>query len=178
VRFTQTSLQGAFLLEPEKNRDGRGFFARMWDARELAERGLCSRWVQSSISFNKTSGTLRGLHLQEAPFSEVKLVTCVAGGAYDVIVDLRPDSPSFRTSFAFELTAENSVVLYVPAGLAHGFLTLQDDTVMQYHMSEYYQPGLARGVRWDDLAFSIEWPGTPSVISERDAAFPDFDTTS
>jgi dTDP-4-dehydrorhamnose 3,5-epimerase len=174
VDFIATPLEGAWVLEPRKLGDERGYFARMWDASELGERGLCGAWVQSSVSFNAEPDTLRGMHFQAEPHPEIKLVTCVAGAIFDAIIDLRPDSPTFMRSFGLELTPENRFVLYVPAGFAHGFLTLAEDSVVQYHMSEYYHPGLGRGVRWNDPAFGIEWPSEPTVISERDASYPDF----
>jgi len=174
VRFVETPLPGAFVLEPQKLRDERGVFARVWSADELAERGLRSTWVQSSISFNEKSGTLRGMHYQIAPHQEAKLVTCTAGSVFDVIVDLRTDSATFRQWFAVELTARNNTTLYIPEGLGHGFLTLEDESVVEYHMSESYHPECARTVRWDDPAFGIEWPGAPGTMNERDREAPDF----
>lgn len=174
MRIVETPLLGAYLLEPEKLYDQRGFFARVWCAEEMAVHGLISAWVQSSISFNESAGTLRGMHYQGAPHEEVKLVTCTAGAVFDVIVDLRPTAPTYRQWFSVELTAENNVVLYVPVGLAHGFLTLQDGSVVQYHMSEYYHSHLVRGVRWDDPVFAVRWPFSPGTMSDRDREFPDF----
>jgi len=174
VRFLETPLRGAYVLEPEKLPDERGFFARVWCADELGAHGLCSAWVQSSISFNDKAGTLRGMHYQAAPYEETKLVTCTAGAVLDVIVDLRADSPTFCGWFAAELTARNNVTLYVPCGFAHGFLTLEGGSVLQYHISEYHHPESTRGVRWDDPAFAIQWPGEPHVISQRDREYPDF----
>jgi len=173
VRFLETSLAGAYVLEPERVQDERGFFARAWDARELEDRGLCGRWVQSSISFNAKAGTLRGMHYQVAPHEEVKLVTCTAGAVFDVVVDLRADSPTWRQWFAVELTAGNGLVLYVPAGFAHGFLTLEAGSTVEYHMSEAYDSASARGARWDDPVFGISWPAAPGVISQRDREWPD-----
>jgi dTDP-4-dehydrorhamnose 3,5-epimerase len=174
MRIVETTLPGAVVLEPEKQRDERGFFARVWCARELEDRGLCAHWVQSSISFNDRAGTLRGLHFQTAPHAEVRMVTCTAGAVFDVMVDLRPGFPSFGKWFSIELTADNNKTLYVPEGFAHGFLTLEHRSVVQYHMSEYYHPEAAAGVRWDDPSFGINWPIVPSVISSRDLAYPDF----
>lgn len=174
MRFVETALPGAYLLEPEKQRDERGFFARVWCAEELASYDLCSSWVQSSVSFNEKAGTLRGMHYQAAPHEEAKLVTCTAGAVFDVIVDLRTDRSTFRDWLATKLTARNSRTLYVPEGFAHGFLTLEDGSVVEYHMSDYYHADSARGLRWDDPAFGIQWPSMPGLISERDRAYPDF----
>jgi dTDP-4-dehydrorhamnose 3,5-epimerase len=174
VRFLETPLPGAYVLEPERASDERGFFARVWCAKELAEHGLESMWVQSSISHNEKAGTLRGMHYQAGPHAETKLVTCTGGAVHDVIVDLRPAQPTFRQWFALELSAENSKTLYVPRGFAHGFMTLQDDSVVQYHMSDYFVADSARGVRWDDPAIGIVWPAAPAVISERDRSYPEF----
>jgi dTDP-4-dehydrorhamnose 3,5-epimerase len=178
MRFIETSLPGAFVMEPERHDDERGFFARMWCAEELADHGLCPTWVQSSISHNDRAGTLRGMHYQAEPHAETKLVTCTAGAVFDVIVDLRPASPAFRRWFSLELTAEDHATVYVPPGLAHGFLTLRDDSVVQYHMSEYHHPESARGVRWDDPAFGVRWPGEPTAMSQRDREYPDFAVAS
>jgi dTDP-4-dehydrorhamnose 3,5-epimerase len=176
VRFLETPLPGAYVLEPEKAHDDRGFFARVWCAQELAEHGLRATWVQSSISFNEKAGTLRGMHYQAPPHQEVKLVTCTAGAVFDVIIDIRSDSVTFREWFAIELTARNNTTLYVPEGFAHGFLTLEDEAVVEYHMSEDFHPESARGVRWDDPAFGVRWPSEPVVMSSRDREYPDFGT--
>jgi dTDP-4-dehydrorhamnose 3,5-epimerase len=174
MRFVETPLLGVWVLEPEKSVDERGFFARVWSADAFEARGLCSSWVQSSISFNTKAGTLRGMHFQVAPHEEDKLVSCTAGAVFDVVVDLRADSPTYRDWFSIELTARDNATLYVPGGLAHGFLTLVDESMVEYHMSEPFHPEVARGVRFDDPAFAIRWPAEPSVISERDAGYPDF----
>lgn len=173
--FSETDLSGAFLIEPEYLEDERGFFARMWCRREFAANALSPEFVQSSISFNKAMGTLRGMHYQAAPHEEEKLIRCTGGGIYDVIIDLRPDSPTFLEHADAVLTAENRMMFYVPKGFAHGFLTLQDATEVAYSMSEYHEPEYARGVRWDDPAFGIEWPNGVRVISERDRTYPDFE---
>jgi dTDP-4-dehydrorhamnose 3,5-epimerase len=173
VRFVETSLPSAYTLEPEKLLDERGFFARTWCAEELAARGLRSAWVQSSISFNAKAGTLRGMHYQSPPHEEAKLVTCSAGAVFDVIIDLRAGSPTALEWFAIELTARNNTTLYVPEGFAHGFLTLEDETVVEYHMSEDYHAESARGVRWNDPAFGILWPSEPAVMSSRDREYSD-----
>ena len=172
--FTETVLKGAFVIEPERRHDERGFFARTWCEREFAAAGLPLQWVQCNISFNKQQGTLRGMHYQAAPGGETKVVRCIRGAIYDVLVDLRPDSPSYGKWVSRELTADNRESLYVPEGVAHGFLTLTDRTEVLYLISSAYVPALARGVRWDDPAFGIQWPGTPAVISQRDRTYPDF----
>ncbi len=174
MTFRETELPGAFLVETEPAQDVRGWFARIYDEHELAERGLVSRFVQGSVAFNKEWGTLRGLHYQEDPHAEAKLVRCVRGSLYDVLVDLRPGSPAFTRWVAFELTAEGGPMLYVPEGVAHGYLTLQDETEALYLISAPYAPEAARGVRWDDTAFGIEWPHDPRVMSEKDKSWPDF----
>ncbi len=172
--FIPTRLAGAFILEPEKQEDDRGFFARTWCQRELEAHGLNPRLVQCSISFNKKKGTLRGLHFQSAPHEEAKLVRCTMGAIYDVILDLRGHSPTFKEHVAVVLSAENRKMLYVPEGLAHGFQTLEDHTEVFYQMSEFYVPASAGGVRWDDPAFGIQWPAADRIISERDRSYPDF----
>jgi dTDP-4-dehydrorhamnose 3,5-epimerase len=172
--FTETTLPGAYLIEPERREDERGFFARTWCEHEGAVQNLQTRWVQCSISFNTQCGTLRGLHYQAAPDEETKLVRCTMGGIYDVIVDLRPNSPTFRHWLAFELTAQNRLMLFIPAGFAHGFQTLTAESEVFYQMSTFYVPESARGVRWDDPAFGISWPEGQRIISARDRSFPDF----
>ena len=172
--FTETSLKGAFLIEPERLEDERGFFARTWCQREFEAHGLNSRLVQCNISFNKKMGTLRGMHYQVAPYEEARLVRCTQGAIYDVIIDLRPESSTFKQYIAAVLTAQNRTMLYVPEGFAHGFLTLEDNTEVFYQMSEFYAPEYARGVRWNDPAFGIQWPAEVQVISDRDQNYPDF----
>ena len=172
--YCATGIEGAWMIEAERLRDERGFFARTWDAEEFAERGLDPRLAQCSISYNRARGTLRGLHYQAAPFEEAKLVRCTAGAIFDVVVDLRPESGSFRGWFGEELSAENRRALYVPEGCAHGFLTLADDSEVHYQISQFYAPEAARGVRWDDPAFGITWPGEVLVINDRDRTYPDF----
>ncbi len=172
--FLETVVKGAFLIEPERQEDTRGFFARTWCESECGARGLNTRVVQCSVSFNKRRGTLRGLHYQAPPHEEAKLVRCTRGSIYDVIVDLRPDSPTFRQHVAVVLSAENGRLLYVPEGCAHGFQTLEDDTEVSYQMSEFYSPDHARGVRWNDPAFGIEWPADERIILDRDQNYPDF----
>lgn len=172
--FTETKLKGAFVIEPERFEDERGFFARTWCQRELEAHGLNSHLVQCSISFNKRKGTLRGMHYQVAPHEEVKLVRCTKGAIYDVVLDLRPESPTFKLHFAIVLTAENRAMLYIPERFAHGFQTLEDNTEVFYQMSAFYAPECARGVRWNDPAFTIEWPPAERIIIERDQNYPDF----
>lgn len=168
--FCETKLKGAFIIELERLEDERGFFARTFCQEEFEAHGLNARIVQCNISFNKRKGTLRGMHYQVAPYEEAKLVRCTKGAIYDVIIDLRPDSLTFRRWIAVELTADNRFMLYVPADFAHGFQTLEDNTEVFYQMSEFYHPECARGVRWDDPAFAIEWPMVPITISEKDEA--------
>ncbi len=178
MRIIEAALPGVYLLEPEKSRDDRGFFARMWCADELQQMGLHGTWVQSSIAFNEHRSTLRGMHLQAEPHSEVKLVTCVSGAVFDVVVDVRPGSPTRAQWLSIKLTSEENTILYVPRGFAHGYLTLTENACVEYHMSDQYDPSAARGWRWNDPAFGITWPSEPLVISERDATFPDFTETA
>jgi dTDP-4-dehydrorhamnose 3,5-epimerase len=172
--FHETAVEGAFIIDVEALSDQRGFFARSWCSREFAAQRLNPRLVQCNISFNHQRGTLRGLHYQRAPFAEAKLVRCTAGAIFDVLVDLRADSPTYLKHVAVELSARNHRALYVPEGCAHGFQTLTDDTEVFYQMSEYYQPGQAAGVRWDDPAFAIAWPAGPRLMTERDRSYPDY----
>ncbi|WP_449245244.1 dTDP-4-dehydrorhamnose 3,5-epimerase [Desulfobacca acetoxidans] len=169
--FCETRLKGAFIIELEPIADARGFFARTWCQREFAAHGLKSRFVQCNISYNKKKGTLRGMHYQIAPHAEAKVVRCTRGAIYDVIIDLRPDSLTFKQWLAVELTADNRRMLYIPEEFAHGFQTLEDDTEVFYQMSEFYHPECARGVRWDDEAFGIEWQGEIPIISENDRSY-------
>jgi len=175
--FTATGLAGAFVVDVEPHADERGFFARTWCRREFEAHGLNPLLVQCSVSVNRRKGTLRGLHYQEAPYSEAKLIRCTSGAIYDVIVDLRPRSATRRQTFGSVLSAANHRALYVPEGFAHGFVTLADDSEVLYQMSEFFHPDASRGVRWNDPAFGIEWPETPLVMSDRDATYPDFTDT-
>ena len=170
--FKEAKLRGAYIIEPELIEDERGFFARTWGQEEFASRGLNPKLVQCNSSLNKQTGTLRGMHYQVPPHEEAKLVRCSAGAIYDVIVDLRRDSPTWGKWLGVELTSRNRLMVYVPEGFAHGFQTLEDDSEVFYQVSEYYYPESARGVRWDDPAFGIEWPLGISVISERDRSHP------
>jgi dTDP-4-dehydrorhamnose 3,5-epimerase len=174
VLFTETKLKGAYVVEPERLKDERGFFARNWSKREFAAHGLDHRLVECNISFNQHRGTLRGMHFQIAPSAQPKLVRCTRGSLYDVAVDLRVSSPSFKQWVAVELTEANYLMLYIPAGFAHGFQTLADETEVLYQMSEVFSPEHAGGVRWNDPAFRIEWPLEVTAISERDASYADF----
>jgi dTDP-4-dehydrorhamnose 3,5-epimerase len=173
--FTRTKLRDAFIVEPERLEDERGFFARTWCQQQFAARGLNHKMVQCNISFNKKKGTLRGMHYQISPYEEAKLVRCIKGAIYDAIIDLRPHSPSFKQWLGVELTEDNRKMLYIPEGFAHGYLTLEDDTEIFYQVSEVYAPEVARGVRWDDPAFDISWPIDVRVILERDQQYPDFE---
>jgi len=175
MNFIPTNLEGAFIVDLTPHSDARGFFSRTFCAREFEQHGLKSSFVQANVSFNHKQGTLRGMHYQLPPAAETKLVRCTAGAIYDVIVDLRVDSPTRFEWIGVELTEDNGTALFIPEGFAHGFLTRADATEVFYHMSDFHRPEGARGVRWDDPRFSIRWPITPSVISERDATYPDFD---
>ena len=174
MRFEPTVIEGAFLVRPERLEDERGFFARTYCEREFGEHGLATRMVQSSISFNRHKGTLRGLHSHKPPYEEAKLVRCTKGAVHDVIVDLRVSSPSYLKHLGVELTDENRVALYIPEGVYHGFLTLVDNCEVLYQMSTFFVPGQLVGVRYDDPALKITWPGEVRVISERDRGFPDY----
>jgi dTDP-4-dehydrorhamnose 3,5-epimerase len=173
VRFTETSVRGVILVEPELKTDERGFFARTWCREEFAAQGLSVALDQCSLSYNRLAGTLRGLHWQAAPHGEVKLVRCGRGAIYDVAVDLRPTSPTYRRWTGVELTERNHRLLYIPEGVAHGFLTLTDDTDVAYQIGGALHGDAARGARWDDPALAITWPRDVVVISPRDAAYPD-----
>lgn len=174
MNIGETPVVGAYLIELERLEDERGFFARTWCRREFEEAGLNTELAQCSLSFSLRRGTLRGLHYQAAPHEEVKNVRCTMGSIYDVVVDLRPRSPTYLQHFGTTLSAENRRTLYVPEGCAHGFLTLEDSTEVFYQISEFHVPEAARGVRWDDPAFGIQWPMEVQVISERDRTYPDF----
>lgn len=174
MRFHPAPLRGAFIVELEPRHDERGFFARNFCRDEFAAAGIESTIVQVNISENRRAGTLRGLHYQAPPREEAKLVSCIQGSMYDVIVDVREDSPSFARWFGVTFDARELRALYVPKGFAHGFLTLTDDTRVLYQMFTEYHPPSARGFRWDDPAFAIEWPGVPRVISDRDRGFPPY----
>jgi len=174
VIFTETRLKGAFLLELEKREDDRGFFARSWCRKEFEDHGLNGAIAQCNVSFNRVKGTLRGMHYQVAPFEEAKLVRCTAGAVYDVIIDLRPHSATYKQHVGEVLSAANHKMLYVPEGFAHGFQTLEDDTEVFYQMTQFHSPEHARGVRYNDPAFGIHWMISEPVMTERDRDYPDF----
>jgi dTDP-4-dehydrorhamnose 3,5-epimerase len=173
--FTAIGIDGAFLIDVEKFEDERGFFARSFCQREFEEHGLDPVVAQCNMSWNKVKGTLRGMHSQGPIHEEAKLVRCTHGSVYDVLLDLRPKSPTYLRHVGTVLSADTHRMFYIPKGVYHGFLTLEDDTEVFYQMSEFYTPQEGRGVRWDDPAFGIEWPGEVVVISERDRTYPDYD---
>lgn len=172
--FTETKLKGAFIIETERLEDERGFFARSFCQKEFASYGLTSNFVQCNISFNKKKGTLRGMHYQVAPHEEAKLVRCTKGAIYDVIVDVRPNSGTFKQWLGIELISDNYQMIYIPEGLAHGFQTLEDNTEVFYHMSEFYHPECARGIKWNEPRLGIEWPADERIISTKDCQYADF----
>jgi len=174
MKFIETPLKGAFVIELEKRGDERGFFARTFCKKEFEANGLNNEIVQINNSLSKDKGTLRGMHYQLSPKSEDKIVRCIKGSLYDVIIDLRPDSETFKKWFGTELSAENRNMLVVPKGFAHGFITLEENTETFYLVTEYYSPEHERGVRYNDTAFGIKWPMEPIVISEKDKNHPDF----
>ncbi len=173
--FTDTPLKDAYIIELDRIEDERGFFARSWCVREFEEHGLNPILVQCNVSFNKKKGTLRGMHYQAAPHEEAKLVRCTKGALYDVIIDLRPDSPTFRKWFGVKLTAENRKALYIPEGFAHGFQTLEDETEVLYQMSESYHPESARGLRYDDPAYGVDWPMETFIVASKDRSWRSFE---
>jgi dTDP-4-dehydrorhamnose 3,5-epimerase len=175
MRFAPTALAGAYIIELDRNDDERGGFARVYCSREFADRGLDARLAQSSMSWNTKRGTLRGLHYQIAPHEEAKTVRVVAGAIFDVAVDLRAGSPTRGRWISVELSADNQRALHVPAGCAHGFLTLADSSTVYYDISVPYEPDATRGIRWDDPALAIAWPFAPIVISARDRELPSFE---
>ena len=175
MQFHETPLAGAYLIDLERRGDERGFFARAFCAKEFAAHGLATHFVQVNNSLSATKGTLRGMHYQLAPKAETKLVRCIRGALFDVILDLRRGSPTFGRSFGAELTADNRRMMYVPRGFAHGFVTLVDDTEVLYFVDAFYAPERERGVRWNDPRFGIGWPIPPAVLSEKDQKLPDFD---
>jgi dTDP-4-dehydrorhamnose 3,5-epimerase len=175
MRFTETELDGAWVVDLEPREDERGFFARTFDAKLFAERGMEPFAAQGNMSYNRKAGTLRGMHWQNAPAYESKFIRCVRGAIYDVVIDLRPESPSYLKHIGVELTADNRRALYIPPLFAHGFITLEDDTDVTYQVGGFYTPGTEGGLRYDDPTFNIEWPRAVTVISEKDAAWPDFE---
>jgi dTDP-4-dehydrorhamnose 3,5-epimerase len=174
MKFTETPLLGSWLIEPVLMEDERGFFARSFCKKELAEKNIHFDIVQTNLSYNKKKGTLRGMHYQAAPFGEEKIVSCIKGRIYDVIIDLRPGSSTYSRWYAAELSVDNRKSFYIPKDFAHGFITLTDDVLVQYYMGEYYHPESARGIRWNDNQFNIMWPLPVSIISEKDNSYPDY----
>jgi len=174
LQFKETKLSGAYIIDLDTIKDERGFFARAWCQKEFEENGLKSNIAQCNLSFNHKKGTLRGMHYQVKPYEEVKMVRCTQGKILDVIIDLRKDSPTYKEWIGVELSADNNRMLYVPEGFAHGYQTLEDNSVVYYQVTEFYQPGSERGIRWNDPAFSIEWPLEVFVISEKDNSHPDY----
>ncbi len=172
--FEPLKLAGAYLIKPEKNEDQRGFFARSFCKQEFQNQGLISEFVQCNISYNKRKGTLRGMHYQLPPHQETKLVRCSRGAIYDVIIDIRKASATYKKWLAFELTSINSHILYIPEGFAHGFLTLENDSEIFYQMSTYYKKNVAVGFRWNDATFKIKFPQYPEIISDKDQEYADF----
>ena len=172
MRLRETPLSGAFTVDLDRIEDERGFFGRSFCEKEFAARGLESRFVQCNVSYNRLAGTLRGMHFQVEPHGEAKLVRCTMGAIYDVIVDVRPDSPTYLKWFGAEFSATNRTALFIPSGFAHGFQTLVDDSEVLYQMSEFFHPESARGVRWDDPVLAIRWPLRNFTISEKDRAYP------
>lgn len=177
MKLAALELPGAFLIELELHRDERGFFARTWCSDEFAAAGLPAQIVQTNLSQTLLRGALRGMHYQRPPSREGKVVRCLKGGIFDVIVDIRPDSPTFLRHLGVELTPLNRKALYIPPGFAHGFQTLEPETEVWYQMTDRYQPGLSGGLRWDDPALGIHWPLKPTTMNERDAAYPNLDRT-
>ncbi|MBL4902223.1 MAG: dTDP-4-dehydrorhamnose 3,5-epimerase [Desulfocapsa sp.] len=174
--FEKTKLNDAYIIRPERLEDDRGFFARAWCQKEFEKHGLVSNLAQCNISYNKSQGTLRGMHYQKKPHEETKLVRCTAGAIVDVIIDIRPESSTFSQWLTIELSAENRTMLYVPRGFAHGYVTLVDDVEVFYQVSEFYTPGVEGGIRWDDPFFQIAWPIRENlVVSEKDSSWPDYE---
>lgn len=170
--FTETKLSGAFIIDLEKRGDSRGFFARSFCQDEFERHGLVNKVVQTNVSLSKHQGTLRGMHYQEAPYAETKLVRCTQGAIYDVIVDIRPESPTFKQWIGVELSSSNHRMLFVPQNFAHGFITLMDESEVTYQVSQVYHPGSERGLRYNDPALGIIWPREVNVISDKDASWP------
>lgn len=172
--FNETKLKGAFIIEPELLKDERGFFARTYCQKEFEAHGINPKLVQCNISFNAQNGTLRGMHYQDKPHQEAKLVRCSKGAIYDVIIDFRPESSTYKQWIAVELTSRNHKMLFIPEGFAHGFKTLEDNTEVFYQMSEFYHPECARGVLWNDPAFGINWPEGEQIVSSKDSQYASF----
>jgi len=174
MRFTKSKVDGAFIIDLENFEDERGFVAYAWSEKEFLEQGISTKFLEMILSFNLRKGTLRGMHFQNKPFAQAKLVRCTKGAIYDVAIDLRPDSPTYKKWDAVELTARNRRMFYIPEGCAHGFQTLEDETEVLYQMSNVYSPDCAGGVRWNDPAFGVDWPQCERTIISRDRDYPDF----
>ncbi len=172
--FTETVLPGAYIIDLEKKEDERGFYARAFCKNEFGNKGLKTDIAQANIIYTKHKATLRGLHLQLPPYEETKLIRCTKGAIYDVIIDLRPGSATYKQHLGINLTADNFKMVYVPEGFAHGYLTLENDTHVAYHVTEFYTPGYEKGVRWNDPAFYVKWPIQPEIISKKDKSFPNY----
>jgi dTDP-4-dehydrorhamnose 3,5-epimerase len=175
MEFIETPLPGSYVIDITRFGDDRGFFARAFCEHEFREHGLVTDFVQVNNSLSRVKHTLRGMHYQLSPRAETKLVRCIRGVMYDIILDLRPESPTFGRHFGAELTAENRRMMYVPKGFAHGFITMVDETEALYFVDEFYTPRLERGIRWDESRFNLEWPARPSIVSEKDQSHPKFD---
>ena len=174
MKFFETELKGSYIIELEKLEDERGFFTRIWDKKKIQDKGLASDLVQMSFSFTKKKGTLRGMHFQKKPFEETKLVRCTRGKIFDVIIDLRPESNTYKKWIGVKLKSDDLKMLYIPEGFAHGFQTLEDDTEVFYQMSNWFSPEHVRGIRWNDKEFDIKWPIKCSIISKKDTTYEDF----
>lgn len=174
MKFEETKLQGAYIVDLQQLQDERGFFARAYCANEFQSLDMVPEVVQANLSTNQVKGTLRGMHYQLDPYQETKFVRCIRGALYDVIIDLRPESPTYLEWVGVELTADNYRALFVPRDFAHGFVTLEDNTEAFYMVSQFYTPGAESGIRWNDPMFNIEWPIEPAVISEKDASWQDY----
>ncbi len=174
MKFTETSIEGVYLIDLEKRGDERGFFARAFCTNEFREHGLCPSFVQVNNSLTAAKGTLRGMHYQLPPKAETKIVRCIRGAFWDLVLDLREDSRTFGRWFGAELSAENRRMMYVPKGFAHGFITLTEDTETFYFVDEFYAPDYERGIRWNDPKFGIDWPIEPAAVSDKDGNWPDF----
>jgi dTDP-4-dehydrorhamnose 3,5-epimerase len=176
MHYQETNVDGVLLITPDHFDDDRGFFERTWALDEFEARGLETRVVQRNRAYNRAAGTLRGMHFQHAPHAEVKVVSCLSGAVYDVAMDMRPESPTFGQWFGAELRQHNAAILYVPRGCAHGYLTLEPDSTVEYLITEFYRPEAAGGIRWNDAFFNVRWPAEPLVMNERDRTWPDFTT--
>jgi len=174
MNFIKTEFNGVFIIQLEKKEDERGFFARVWDIKKFVEKNLNSKLVQSNISFTKKKGTIRGLHYQIHPYEETKIILCTKGSIFDVIIDLRSDSATYKKWVFHNLSSEDYKMLFIPEGFAHGFQTLEDNTEIFYHVSQFYTPSAERGIRWDDPLFNIAWPIKKKVISQKDNSYEDF----